>query len=117
MCVTEFGLFVGLKGFYVQGLLHISELGSDYFQYQPQSLALVGERSGRRFTLGDPLSVVLVDVVPEEGKLDLRLDPSKPAGSKGAKPGRKERRGKATESRGKRREKKDKGRRGKGRKR
>jgi ribonuclease R len=116
MGVTEFGLFVELKGFYVQGLLHISELGSDYFQYQPQSLALVGERSGRRFTLGDPLSVVLVDVVPEEGKLDLRLDPSKPAGSKGAKPGRKERQGKSTESRGKRREK-DKGRRGKGRKR
>lgn len=80
MGVTEFGLFVELKGFYVQGLVHISELGSDYFQYQPQSLALVGERSGRRFTLGDPLSVVLVDVVPEEGKLDLRLDPSKPAG-------------------------------------
>lgn len=85
MGVTEFGLFVELKGFYVQGLLHISELGSDYFQYQPQSLALVGERSGRRFSLGDPLSVVLVDVVPEEGKLDLRLDPAKPAGSKGGR--------------------------------
>jgi len=89
MGVTEFGLFVELQGFYVQGLLHISELGSDYFQYQPQSLALVGERSGRRFTLGDRLSVVLVDVVPEEGKLDLRLDPTKPAGSKGGKTGRK----------------------------
>jgi ribonuclease R len=85
MGVTEFGLFVELKGFFVQGLLHISELGADYFQYQPQSLALVGERSGRRFSLGDELSVVLVDVVPEEGKLDLRLDPSKPAGSKGGK--------------------------------
>ena len=81
MGVTEFGLFVELKGFYVQGLLHISELGSDYFQYQPQSLALVGERSGRRFSLGDELSVVLVDVVPEEGKLDLRARsrPSRPA--------------------------------------
>lgn len=80
MGVTEFGLFVELKGFYVQGLVHISELGSDYFQYQPQSLALVGDRSGRRFTLGDELSVVLVDVIPEQGKLDLHLDPASPAG-------------------------------------
>jgi len=85
MGVTEFGLFVELKGFYVQGLLHISELGNDYFQYQPQSLALVGERTGRRFTLGDELSVILTDVVPEEGKLDLRLDSTQPAGSKGGK--------------------------------
>jgi ribonuclease R len=117
MGVTEFGLFVELQGFYVQGLLHISELGSDYFQYQPQSLALVGERSGRRFTLGDRLSVVLVDVVPEEGKLDLRLDPTKPAGSKGGKTGRKETSGKRTDGRGKtsRRDNKDKGRRAKGR--
>lgn len=84
MGVTDFGLFVELKGFYVQGLLHISELGSDYFQFQPQSLALVGERSGRRFTLGDQLSVVLVEVIPEQGKLDLRLDPAS-AGSSGSR--------------------------------
>jgi ribonuclease R len=113
MGVTEFGLFVELKGFYVQGLLHISELGADYFQYQPQSLALVGERSGRRFSLGDELSVVLVDVVPEEGKLDLRLDPSKPAGSKGGK-SRKEKQSSAPGARD-RRGKGDRGRRNKGR--
>jgi ribonuclease R len=123
MGVTEFGLFVELQGFYVQGLLHISELGSDYFQYQPQSLALVGERSGRRFTLGDRLSVVLVDVVPEEGKLDLRLDPTKPAGSKGGKTGRKgskeskDKQGKVSGRRGQasRDDRKGKGRRAKGR--
>jgi ribonuclease R len=73
MGVTEFGLFVELSGFYVQGLLHISELGSDYFQYQPIAQALVGDRSGRRFTLGDPLAVKLVDVQPSLGRLDLQL--------------------------------------------
>ncbi len=73
MGVTEFGLFVELRGFYVQGLLHISELGSDYFQYQPRAMALVGERSGQRFVLGDEIAVVLRAVVPEQGKLDLRL--------------------------------------------
>jgi ribonuclease R len=73
MGVTEFGLFVELSGFYVQGLLHISELGSDYYQYQPMAQALVGDRSGRRFGLGDPLAVKLVDVQPSLGRLDLQL--------------------------------------------
>jgi len=83
MGVTEFGLFVELTGYYVQGLLHISELGSDYFQFRPQSQALVGERSGRRFALGDTLQVVLRDAVPEQGKLDLQLL-SAPSGRTGS---------------------------------
>jgi ribonuclease R len=89
MGVTDFGLFVELKGFYVQGLLHVSELGGDYFQYQPQSLALVGERSGRRYRLGDELRVLLADVLPEQGRLDLRLDrvPGGRAGQSRAGPG------------------------------
>ncbi|MDH3644387.1 MAG: VacB/RNase II family 3'-5' exoribonuclease, partial [Gammaproteobacteria bacterium] len=80
MGVTEFGLFVELSGFYVQGLLHISELGSDYFQYQPTAQALVGDRSGRRFALGDEFQVKLVDVQPSRGRLDLQL--TKRAGGK-----------------------------------
>ena len=74
MGVTDFGLFVELTGFYVQGLLHVSELGSDYYQYQPQSMSLVGERSGRRFSLGDRLRIVLTEAIPEQGRLDLTLD-------------------------------------------
>jgi ribonuclease R len=73
MGVTEFGLFIELSGFYVQGLLHISELGSDYFQYRPETQALVGERSGRRFRLGDDIQVILRGADPEQGKLDLQL--------------------------------------------
>jgi ribonuclease R len=76
MGVTEFGLFVELSGFFVQGLLHISELGSDYFQYRPESQALVGERSGRRFALGDQIQVVLRGAQPEQGKLDLQMVPT-----------------------------------------
>jgi len=73
MGVTDFGLFVELNGYYVQGLLHVSELGTDYFQYQAQAMSLVGKRSGRRFSLGDELQVVLQDVVPEQGRMDLTL--------------------------------------------
>jgi ribonuclease R len=71
MSVTEFGLFVELSGFFVQGLVHISELGQDYFRFHAGSMTLVGDRSGRRFGLGDELKVRLVDVQPAVGKVDL----------------------------------------------
>jgi ribonuclease R len=66
-------LFVELTGYYVQGLVHISELGADYFRYSPTAMSLVGDRSGRRFGLGDRLRVRLVDVQPAAGKIDLVL--------------------------------------------
>ncbi|MFK7915015.1 MAG: ribonuclease R [Pseudomonadales bacterium] len=95
--VTEFGLFVELEDFYVQGLVHISELGRDYFQFQPQSLSLVGERSGRTFAMGDALRVHLVDVNPPKGRIELLLaesdkkerDTSKPPRSSASKSGKK----------------------------
>lgn len=71
--VTEFGLFVELEGYYVQGLLHVSNLGADYFQFNARSLALVGESSGRRFSLGDKLRVIVVEIEPPQGKIDLQL--------------------------------------------
>ena len=73
--VTEFGLFVDLDGFFVQGLLHISDLGADYFRYDSRRQRLVGDRSGKRFTLGDALSVVVANVEPPQGKIELQLFP------------------------------------------
>jgi ribonuclease R len=92
MGVTDFGLFVELTGYYVQGLLHISELGSDYFRYSSTGMSLVGDRSGRRFGLGDRLRVRLVDVQPSVGKIDLVL-----VGDAG---GRSDRRGKGDHAKG-----------------
>ena len=74
--VTEFGLFIDLDGFYVQGLLHISDLGADYFRYDPRRQSLVGDRSGKRFTLGDALSVFVANVEPPQGKIELQLFPA-----------------------------------------
>ena len=71
--VTEFGLFVELEGFFVQGLLHVSNLGADYYQFNARSLSLVGERSGRRFGLGDRLRVQIASVEPPQAKIDLQL--------------------------------------------
>ena len=60
--VVEFGLFVELDGLFVQGLLHISKLGRDYYHYAPESMSLSGERSGDRFGLADRLEVVIEEV-------------------------------------------------------
>jgi len=75
--VTGFGLFVELDETYVQGLLHISNLGDEYYEWRPQSLSLVAERSGARFSLGQELDVVLQEVSVETGKVDLILPPKK----------------------------------------
>jgi len=72
--VAPFGLFVELDRILVQGLLHISNLGNDFFESQGGGLAIVGSRSGRRFALGDRLRVVLADVNIEERKVDLLLE-------------------------------------------
>lgn len=98
MGVTDFGLFVELSGFYVQGLVHISELGQDFFRFNQSSMTLVGDRSGRRFALGDELRVQLVGVQPAVGKVDLALLSGR--GNGGAKGGGK---GGGKQSRGRRR--------------
>jgi ribonuclease R len=71
--VTEFGLFIELEGYFVQGLLHISNLGADYFNFNSRAMALEGERNGRRFVMGDALDVVIQNIEPAQGKIDLRL--------------------------------------------
>ena len=71
--VMDFGLFVELEGFFVQGLLHVSNLGTDYYQLEARSQRLVGERSGRSFAMGDQLDVVVQAVEPSQGKVDLVL--------------------------------------------
>ena len=86
--VTEFGLFIDLDGFYVQGLLHISDLGADYFRYDPRGQCLIGDRSGRRFTLGEALEVRIANVEPPQGKIELQLLPvggRKPGKAKSSK--------------------------------
>ncbi len=70
--VTSFGLFVALDTVYVEGLVHISELGSDYFHYDAGRHQLLGERTGQRFRLGDRLQVQLVRVDMETSKIDFQ---------------------------------------------
>lgn len=71
--VTSFGIFVTLDELFVEGLVHISDLGADYFHFDEARHALVGERSGQQFRLSDHVNVELVRVDLESRKIDFRL--------------------------------------------
>lgn len=71
--VAPFGLFVELGGLYVDGLVHVSMLSSDYYQFDARHHRLVGDRTGRSFHLGDAVRVKVVRVNLDERKIDLEL--------------------------------------------
>jgi len=71
--VVPFGVFVALDSVYVEGLVHVSELGEDYFKYDNVKHLMLGERSGQRFRLGDRLQVRLVRADLETGRIDFVL--------------------------------------------
>ena len=71
--VVPFGVFVALDSVYVEGLVHVSELGEDYFQFDSTKHQMLGERSGKRFRLGDRLCVRLVRADLETGRIDFVL--------------------------------------------
>ncbi|MBI3370542.1 MAG: ribonuclease R [Betaproteobacteria bacterium] len=69
--VTGFGLFVTLDDYFVDGLVHISELGRDYFRFEPARHELLGERTGKRYRLADRMKVKLVRVDLETRRMDF----------------------------------------------
>ncbi len=71
--VTSFGMFVSLDDLYVEGLVHISELGKDYFHFDAGKHQLLGERSGQSYRLGDRVQVRVVKVDMESTKIDFVL--------------------------------------------
>jgi len=71
--VTSFGMFVSLDDLYVEGLVHISELGKDYFHFDATKHQLLGERTGQRYRLGDRVKVRVVKVDMETTKVDFVL--------------------------------------------
>ena len=93
--VTNFGLFVRLLEFGIDGLVHVTALGNDYYHFDDVRQALVGEASGRVFRLGDKLDVKVASVNLDERKIDLILDEPIP---KAGKKTRKVKRGKPSET-------------------
>lgn len=71
--VTGFGIFVELNEVYVDGLVHVTALGNDYFHFDAPKHRLVGERTHQTFRLGDPLRVRVVRVDLDEMRIDFEL--------------------------------------------
>lgn len=71
--VTGFGLFVELVDIYVEGLVHVSSLASDYYHFDAVKQRLVGERTGTSFQLGDSVIVQVMRVSLDDKKIDLEL--------------------------------------------
>ncbi len=71
--VTSFGLFVELQDLYIEGLVHISALPGDYYQFDAAKQRLIGERSGRVFKLGGHVRVQVARVDLDDKKIDLEM--------------------------------------------
>jgi ribonuclease R len=71
--VTSFGMFVELQEMLVDGLVHISGLGSDYFRFDPLRHRLDGERSGKSFGLAQPVTIEVTKVDLDERRIDFAL--------------------------------------------
>lgn len=70
--VTNFGLFVQLTDLLIDGLVHVTSLANDYYHFEPGSLQLVGERSGRIYRLGESMRVQVQRVDADARKIDFR---------------------------------------------
>lgn len=82
--VTAFGLFVELENG-IEGLVHVSGMDDDYYQYVEERYSLVGQRSGKVYRLGDAVKVKLVKVNPGERTIDFVLAELAEAGTGGGK--------------------------------
>lgn len=76
--VTQFGLFVRLDDYFVEGLVHVTSLPSDYYHYEPEKHRLKGERTGASYRLGDGVTVQVARVDMDDRKIDFSLEDDKP---------------------------------------
>lgn len=77
--VAPFGVFVTLEELYVEGMVHVSELGSEYFQYNEANHEMRGERTGIRYRLTDELDVFVSRVDLEARRIEFGLVQDRPS--------------------------------------
>jgi ribonuclease R len=94
--VTAFGIFVELDNG-VEGLVHVSTMTNDYYEYVEEQYAMIGERTRTKYRLGDEVEVILARANVEERNLDFVLKdngqyvPEQPAAKKDSRKGKGER--------------------------
>lgn len=70
--VTSFGLYVQLQDFFIDGFVHISNIGFDYYMYTPDG-KLKGQSFGDEYAVGDVVTVSLIEVDEDRRRIDFRL--------------------------------------------
>ena len=70
--VTNFGMFVELPNT-IEGLVHVSYLTDDYYHYDERQYAMIGERTGNVFRIGDEITVRVINVNKEEHSIDFEI--------------------------------------------
>lgn len=83
--VTSFGLFVELSGIHVEGLVHITSLPQDYYDFDSANHQLLGRNEGLAYSLGQVISVVVASVNLDERKIDFQIDKAESRHPKGRK--------------------------------
>jgi ribonuclease R len=84
--VTSFGAFVQISSLQIDGLVHVTSLANDYYKFDAGSQSLIGERTGKRYRLGEPLDVIVAKVDLDTKRIDFHLvDESPSSASRGRK--------------------------------
>ncbi|PCI72637.1 MAG: ribonuclease R [Gammaproteobacteria bacterium] len=81
--ITNFGLFIRLKDVFVEGLIHVTELGEDYFHFDQAKQKMIGERTGKVFAIGDILDISVAKVDMDLRRIDFSLKDSGKSSNKG----------------------------------
>jgi ribonuclease R len=77
--VQPFGIFIELEEIFIEGLVHVSSLADDYYQFDEATQSLTGMSRRRRFTIGDPVAITVHRVDPDRREIDFRLAGEQPA--------------------------------------
>jgi len=71
--IVNFGMFISCNEEPIQGLVHISSLGNEYFFHDDKKNMLIGEKSGKKYRVGDKIKVKLSSAYPSERKIDFQI--------------------------------------------
>ena len=86
--VMRFGVFIEINDLLTEGMIHVRDMGDDYYVYDEKKYSLVGQRTGKRHRLGDPVHVKVLRVNPEEREIDFVMTNGEPAQARRERPRR-----------------------------
>jgi ribonuclease R len=81
--VTNYGMYVEINDLLVEGMIHVRNIGDDYYEHDEKHYSLVGRRTGRTFRLGDSIAVKVIKVNVENREIDFAcIEPELPSQAK-----------------------------------